>query len=188
MGSKGYISSSLARTLIDTLLVPCRPSAVRRCIRTIYVDAINGRFWKWFPSHVGQKQLKTLFPSTTHANAATAIVMVIGAILVRATLAHIDPRDVFSREMSAIGVAVNVAAFSRYIGQEASTTTSVAASQQLSINAACLAAFASTNPLRFCRSNRRTRQDSQASETQASYINQLWHRRLSYYIWLRMGI
>lgn len=73
-----------------------RPSAIRRLVMSIRVNAIKGvagRAW----SHVGDEGREVLRPSLAHPNAATAVVAPCGQFLIRAARLGCGPRGIFRR-------------------------------------------------------------------------------------------
>jgi hypothetical protein len=80
----------------------CRgPSAIRRRVRAVIVDAIKGVVARWARPHVGVEPLKRL-PLGTHGDAPSAIVLEVGMLPICAARPHLAPRLVFGGVREAV--------------------------------------------------------------------------------------
>jgi hypothetical protein len=73
------------------LLFLCGPSAVSGFVVAIWIRVPIYRRSLWLYSHVPEEHPKTIAPSFPNSNAASAVVLVLRVVLVRAALNHLPP-------------------------------------------------------------------------------------------------
>jgi len=132
-------------SFISTLLNSRHPTAVFRFVVAVDIVALYRVSERWLSSHIREKVLKPL-PPLTHSNAASAVPVIRRCVRVSATLDHVEPRRVFWRTISVLGVAVRCATCDNPFAQEASARTRISGTKVDGSGLNFAPAFASTVP------------------------------------------
>ncbi len=76
--------------IVKLLFVSC-PSAVSRLVAELWINAVNGVFWRRLWSHIRKEAFKTTPPSVANVNALGPVVFVADVSRSRASLLHRTP-------------------------------------------------------------------------------------------------
>lgn len=126
------------------LLESCGPAHVARLVVAVAVDAIErSAVWSW--ANVAQKSLKGLLPFIADADPATAVARKVDGCSPIAALFHGGPRAIFRRAMTALRVAVSVAALHNHDAVQASARLRVSCAKGIQRHSPLTAAVAATD-------------------------------------------
>lgn len=115
------------------------PSAIRRGIRAVVVDSVDGCFWERLQSHVGKEVDKRGSPAVADHNSTTAVEMILAVARVVAASLHFLPCDVFGGSMpTTLRLSSTAAGFG----------SSITLSKVATRSGSRVAAFALTKPVR----------------------------------------
>ena len=117
MANKGYVLSAT----IPSLIQAARPSAVARFVVSIYINTINRCSDKWARSNVSDECFKRRLPFFADADTATAVILVIWAMLGTTAHSHVHPTMIFGAKASAAGIAMLQAPLRCDFGEIAAT-------------------------------------------------------------------
>src|SRR3990167_1510710 len=77
----------------------CRgPTAVTRFVVAVVVDAVNGMFGRWPWSNVSEERLERIQPALAHGNPTGAVIVVILAGWLQASITDAGPTPVLGSE------------------------------------------------------------------------------------------
>ena len=109
-----------------SLLQQCCPTAIRRLIVPIVVDAFKRQSFRLWP-HVGQEILKSVFstPTVADRDAASAIVLESFIVGIVTALNRTTPRNIFRRNFTVACVTVLEKPFSRKFFSQTSARASI---------------------------------------------------------------
>lgn len=82
-------------TLVQRLLSLRGPSAIIRAVSDVSINSLYSRFWEWLGSHVSKEVLKGA-PTLAHVNPFSAVVTVVFAVWVMASLVNASPNTVLA--------------------------------------------------------------------------------------------
>lgn len=165
-------------TPIKSLFTPCGPPAILRCVRAVWVAAINGMGWCGLVAHVAKEAGEIMDPFVTDDDPAATVIAKRLSAWVIAALFHGNPCRVFGR-VNAMAVATAFAVFRERamnaLQSETSARNDKPLRQMSSANVGLLPAVALTSPVRIPPTWREFRHCNQSSEPNASVVT-LTHR------------
>lgn len=82
----------LGSSLVDSLCLPCRPTAIARLVVAIVVDSVERVLWRWSEPHVGMEIHERINPLLTDGDASSFV-----KHMDRTTPDHIGPNAIFRR-------------------------------------------------------------------------------------------
>lgn len=169
------LTCTRVRAFVSILFGRSRPTAVRRLVVAINIDAINRMARRWSHAHVGKKCRETVAPTIAHADTPQPVICIAGRVGIFAAVDHATPTNVFSRPLAATimlaRMAVNHRSLRRQFASKASTRITVPGYEPLSEHDSCHSAFASTLPSCGWSLISHTLQDTPAAEYSASDVD-----------------
>ncbi len=131
-------------TLIHSLSMSCCPSAIRRFVIAVGVNAVKGISSR-AQSHVGKERLEAVKPALTDANASAAVAFEVFAARAIAPFAHIAPCFEFRRRRHSVRNRTRFQLFN------AQATTGICAHEIIALHQRFFAAVAETPVFRMLR-------------------------------------
>lgn len=175
MASKGYVLTATIASVSRLIDAAC-PSAVVGFVVSVYVNAVNGGSGKWTRPHVADECVERRLPFMAYANAATAVVLVIGSICGTAAHAHVHPAMVFGAEAGPASVAVFQAPLGSDFSEPATATLSATTLQLVAVNCwTDSSAVTSTFPVRLQMVGFCATENGQAIEFATNQIDEGCH-------------
>lgn len=111
-----------------------RPSAIRRFVVSVCVDAIKRRTNERPLTHVGEEGFVRVAPSVAHLDSAPAVISVVLAAWVAATVLHKTPDATLASQFAAARLPVFGASLHDAINVQATATLGLTRSKQVSVD------------------------------------------------------